>query len=79
MNTWKPGTYHKDPTVNALLNIAASLAACASAQREILYGLKYGKDNGLSIAEAIEVAGQKTGAEIATGLQAVADAIEGRE
>lgn len=78
MNTWEPGTYHEDPTVNALLNIAASLAACAAAQRELLYGLKYGKDTGLSIAEALEIAGEKAGAEIAIGLQGVAEAIERR-
>ena len=69
MNTWEPGTYHEDPTVNALLNIAASLAACAAAQRELLYGLKYG---------ALEIAGEKAGAEIAIGLQGVAEAIERR-
>lgn len=76
MNTWEPGTYHEDPTVNALLNIAASLAACAAAQRELLYG--HGKDTGLSIAEALEIAGEKAGAEIAIGLQGVAEAIERR-
>lgn len=49
MNTWEPGTYHEDPTVNALLNIAASLAACAAAQRELLYALKPDRDLGAGL------------------------------
>jgi hypothetical protein len=53
---WEPGRFDKDPTVNALLNIAASLKRLAEATGRLLYGFKYGQRDGMSIAEAIEVA-----------------------
>jgi|KBSSwiStaDraftv2_1062776.scaffolds.fasta_scaffold00132_80 hypothetical protein len=64
MSNWEPAELHDDPMVNAVLNVAAQLAALAGATNELLYGLKYSKDTGMSIAEAIEVAGNN----IASGL-----------
>ena len=74
MSDWEPTQYAKDPMVNAVYNVAAELSALASATRGLLYGLKYSKDNGVSIAEAIELSA-KTQAEAVQGLaQAVLDA-----
>lgn len=55
---WEPEEYDADPTVNAILNVAAALTKLAAAADGIIYGLKYSKDNGMSIAESIEVAGK---------------------
>jgi hypothetical protein len=79
MTDWKPESYNADPTVNAMLNIAAGLHAQAAATRELLYGLKYGKDEGMSIAEAIEMHAKEVGtytAHVATAIQALADSKE---
>ncbi len=69
---WEPEEYHPDPTVNALLNIASGLHSQAEATRHLLYGLKYSRGEGMSVAEAIEV-GAKS---IAESGQALASAIE---
>ena len=51
---WEPRHFCKDATANALLNIAAEINGMADATRKLLYGLKYGEREGMSIAEAIE-------------------------
>lgn len=61
---WEPVQYHKDPVVNAILNVAHSVQNLADATDGLIYGLKYGKNNGLSLAEALE-----------TGLEKVAGAV----
>lgn len=55
---WKPAHYHNDPMVNAVLNVAKQLNSLAVATDGLLYGLKYGAKEGMSIAEAIEKAGE---------------------
>jgi hypothetical protein len=52
---WKPTNFVKDPIANAILNVAAELNLLATKTGGLLYGLKYDKDSGMSIAEAIEV------------------------
>lgn len=61
---WSPSAFDPDPLVNAVLNVAAQVAVQAAATNELLLGLKYGKKEGLSIAEAIEVAGKGVSAAI---------------
>lgn len=56
---WEPGQYHKDATVNAILNVACSIQHLADATDGLIYGLKYGKNNGLSLAEALEMGLEK--------------------
>jgi hypothetical protein len=58
MSDWEPEDYSDDPHVNAMLNIAKSIADLAKATDGLLYGLKYSKGDGMSVAEAIEVAGK---------------------
>ncbi len=70
---WEPETYHKDPMVNALLNIAAGLNRQAEATQGLLYGLKYSGKEGLSIAEAIGVAA----GEMSAAVVQLSEAIEG--
>jgi hypothetical protein len=48
---WSPSKFHDDAMVNAVLNVAAQLSVLASATNRLLYGLKYGKNEGLSVAE----------------------------
>ena len=62
-----PKQYSKDPVADALYHIAAAILQNASATNGILYALKYSKDRGLSVAEAIEVSA-KTLAEAVDGL-----------
>lgn len=52
---WEPGQYHKDPAVNAILNVARSIQHLADATNGLLYGLKYSKGEGMSLAEALEM------------------------
>jgi hypothetical protein len=56
---WEPTEHHEDPTVNALLNIAEGLFLLAERTGDLLYGLKYSNERGMSVAEAIEVSGEK--------------------
>lgn len=69
---WEPKEHHDDPAVNAMLNIAESLSECASAIGGLLYGLKYSGEQGLSIAEAIEVSAKS----VASALAEVAGKID---
>lgn len=64
MPKFEPEDFHKDPLVNALLNIAASLELQAQATDNLLYALKYSKNTGLSLAEAIEKAGEEIGGSV---------------
>jgi microcystin degradation protein MlrC len=73
--TWSPSKFHKDPMVNAVLNVAAQLSVLASATNGLLYGLKYGKKEGLSVAEALEAASKN----VAHGLESVAESLANRE
>lgn len=73
---WGPQLFHNDPTTNALYNIAASLDKLADATNGLLYGLKYGKRDGMSIAEAVEVAGKGVAESIESGLHDIGQAIE---
>jgi hypothetical protein len=50
----KPDDYNADPTANAIMNVAAAIDRLAQAVNSLLYGLKYSKGEGMSIAEAIE-------------------------
>ena len=59
MSKWEPKEYVEDPTANAQLNIAEALAGCADGLNGLLYGLKYSKGEGMSIAESIEVSGKR--------------------
>lgn len=70
-DTWEPTKFHDDPLANAVLNVAAQLAVLARATDGLLYGLKYSKVQGMSIAEAMEVASQN----IATALDGISSAI----
>jgi len=65
---WAPSEFHDDPKVNAVLNVAAQISVLASATSELLYGLKYGKDTGMSIAEAIEVAAKNAAETVAVAI-----------
>ena len=54
---WQPREYHDDPMVNTVLNAANQLRRPANATDNLLYGLKYGAREGLSIAQATEKSG----------------------
>jgi hypothetical protein len=56
-------------------NVADGLFEIARAVRSLLYGLKYGKEEGLSIAEAIEVGLRAAGEAIAIGIRDGAETI----
>jgi hypothetical protein len=73
MSKWEPEPYDENPTVNAILNVACGLHRLAAATRSLLYGLKYGEDNGLSIAEAIEVGCNNIGSTLADAIVNHAD------
>lgn len=68
---WSPTRFHSDPMVNAVLNVAAQLAVLANATNGLLYGLKYSKSEGMSLAESIEVAGKS----VAAGIESLAGEI----
>lgn len=70
-DTWEPTKFHDDPLANAVLNVAAQLAVLARATDGLLYGLKYSKGKGMSIAEAIEVASQN----VATAIDGIASSV----
>lgn len=55
---WEPGEYDSDPMVNAVLNVARELRGLSTATHQLLYGLKYSDERGMSIAEAIERASE---------------------
>lgn len=88
MSEWEPGEYDADPMTNAVLNVARELAGLSAATRGLLYGMKYSKDQGTSIAEAIENAGTaiadamsstsdlSDGARIADAIDRTAETIE---
>lgn len=69
---WKPAEFHQDPMVNAVLNLAHAVMCHASETRELLYAFKYGREEGMSVAEAIETVANRVG----EPLNAVADALE---
>lgn len=71
--TWTPTRFDDDPLANAVLNVAAQLAALARATDGLIYGLKYSKGEGKSIAEAIEVASGAVATSIDGLVSAVAD------
>lgn len=78
---WEPEQYHKDPMINAVLNVAASVSELAEATDGIIYGLKYSKKEGMSIAEAIEchtkaIQENASIADHSQGLRDIAEAIE---
>lgn len=74
-HTWSPSKFHDDPMVNAVLNVAAQLSVLASATNGLLYGLKFGKKEGLSVAEALEAASKN----VAAGLDSVAERLANRD
>jgi len=55
---WYVKKHDKDPMVNAVLNVAESISELAGATNSLLYAFKYSQGTGLSVAEAIEAAGQ---------------------
>ncbi len=73
MSDWEPEEHSADPMVNAVLNVAAAIDRLASATNGLLYGLKYSKDQGMSLAEAIEVSTAKAADTIASAISEVAN------
>ncbi len=73
---WEPEKYHKDPMVNAVLNLAAEMSHLAEATNKLLYGLKYSETDGLSVAEAIEVAANKINASIEGAASTIGTSID---
>lgn len=77
MKYWEPAALHKEAQANALLNIARELHYCGAAIESLLYGLKYAKGDGMSLAEAVEVAGRAQAdatESLATATEQLADA-----
>jgi len=72
---WAPVDFHNDQQVNALLNIAAGLHQLAAATNGLLYGLKYGKEEGMSVAESVDAGLGKIADAIDTSLARIADEI----
>jgi hypothetical protein len=68
MSKWEPETYDKNATVNAILNVACGLHRLADATQSLLYGMKYGQEEGMSIAEAIEVGFNNLGSTVAEAI-----------
>ena len=82
MSDWNPHNFHKDPMVNAILNVADRLDALETATNKINHGLRH--PDSLSIAEAIEVAvagarGNSSGTSLSSAVEGVADAIRREE
>ncbi len=85
--SWEPESHHKDPMVNAVLNMAEQISRLADATNGLLYGLKYSKENGMSIAESIEKAGEIIAARIPdftfdgveSAISEIADLITGKK
>ena len=71
---WEPRSFHKDPMVNAVLNLAREVRGVGEAVGELLYGLKYSRGEGLSVAEALEISIEKAGTNIASALTELAEA-----
>ena len=72
---WEPQYFCDDPTTNAILNVAASIAQLAAATNGLLYGLKFGKQEGLSIAEALSEQRDYGVDGVARELESLADAV----
>lgn len=72
---FEPDQYHADPMVNAVLNVAAALRALAQSTDGLLYGLKYSKGDGMSVAEAIEVAGKAQAEALREGLTDIGNSL----
>jgi hypothetical protein len=73
---WEPTLYANDPTVNALLNIAAGLHAVAKSTNDLYYAFAYSKTaGGMSISEALG----KMGDDVTGAIAAVAESIESIE
>ena len=54
---WQPEDYHKDPTVNALLNIADGLHMVAHQLDQLFYAFGYSKvSSSVSLSEEVHVA-----------------------
>jgi hypothetical protein len=87
LDHWSPGDYVDDPLANAVLNVARQIGELAAATNGLLYGLKYGKQEGMSIAEATEVAGGRiadaltelAGGRIADALTELAQSVDNLE
>lgn len=72
----EPGSYSDNPIADALYHVAEAINANAKATGSLLYGLKYSHENGLSIAEAIEVALEKVAGAVDGAGQTIGAAIE---
>lgn len=70
---WIPNEHHKDPQVNALLNIAEAIDGLASATNRLRGGLKWDGTEGVSIAEALELGLKSLGESLSA---AVKEAVE---
>jgi len=53
-------------------NVSEAMLECANSIQSLLYGLKYGKIEGMSISESVEVVGSK----IADALSGVSEALQ---
>ena len=73
---WEPTEHHKDPMVNAILNVAEGMSAISHSIDGLLYALKYSKGEGLSVAEAIEKASTNVAESIAIAADSIAQSIE---
>lgn len=59
MSQWEPEDYDDNPIANAIYNVAAQIADLSASVNVLLYGLKYSRQEGMSVAEAIEVAADR--------------------
>lgn len=66
-----------DEDLPALENIARGAFAIADAINGLLYAFKYGKETGLSVAEAIEVGAKYIGDSLHDAASIVADGMSG--
>lgn len=59
MDKYEPEDYCENEIANAIMNVAAELRFVGQSIDSLLYGLKYSKMEGMSIAEALEVGAGK--------------------
>lgn len=54
--SWKPKSFHKNPMVNAVLNLAAETHRQALATEKLFYAFKFSENEGCSVGEAPVIA-----------------------
>lgn len=68
--------YGYDEEKSAAENQARAQFEIAAALRSLLYAFKFGKEEGLSVAESIEVAGKAIAGSIESAAQGISTSIE---